>query len=515
MRSERELTFAQDDIDLFAEASGDHNPLHVEPELAARSAFGSTVVPGALLAIAMLGTLPDDAARSVRSLRLSFSGPVLPGTTVAVNVGPSTRARGAWELALTGRGKTLVRMRARVARADSVLHQPGDRDARALAAMRTAPAEPSIAELVDAPPRFVEYRIGDELQRVAARWGAESVAPAVLEGLAWASYVVGMEVPGRHGLFSGLELGVGEEAADGVPAPGARQELTVRDYDDRTGQLQIDARLVTAAGTARCVAAIECFELVDTGDPDPAALAPAAADAAPAGSRGLVAVIGGSRGFGAALTLALLGHGHRLRVTYASSGDHAERLVALAGAGRDAIAVDRVDARDAEAMEALAAELRAAGERLEGLVLNAALPPLAMGLTAASGGELAAYLADSVRLAAVPLGALLPLVDRDRGWIVFCSSSALSAPPRDWPHYVAAKGALEGLAGWVAQNAPGIRVVVLRPPKMRTAITSTPGGRLGAASVESVAAWTAARLAGEDLDAGVTVLEPSLAEVRA
>ncbi|MHB8243210.1 MAG: hypothetical protein ACYDHN_14625, partial [Solirubrobacteraceae bacterium] len=106
-------------------------------------------------------------------------------------------------------------------------------------------------------------------------------------------------------------------------------------------------------------------------------------------------------------------------------------------------------------------------------------------------------------------------LDDERGWILFCSSSAVTAPPRDWPHYIAAKGAVEGLAHWVATTRPRLRTVIVRPPKMLTAMTGTPSGRIGAASADAVALWTAEKLAGGELDAGVTVLEPAVQEVAA
>jgi hypothetical protein len=49
----------------------------------------------------------------------------------------------------------------------------------------------------------------------------------------------------------------------------------------------------------------------------------------------------------------------------------------------------------------------------------------------------------------------------------------------------------------------------VRPPKMRTAMTGTPSGRIGAASADEIALWTAERLTGRELEPGLTLLEPS------
>ena len=42
-------TFSQSDFDRFAALSGDDNPIHVDPEFAARSKFGRTVAHGMFL----------------------------------------------------------------------------------------------------------------------------------------------------------------------------------------------------------------------------------------------------------------------------------------------------------------------------------------------------------------------------------------------------------------------------------------------------------------------------------
>ena len=43
-------TFSADDVDAFATLSGDRNPLHFDPEFAARTSFGRLVVHGGLTA---------------------------------------------------------------------------------------------------------------------------------------------------------------------------------------------------------------------------------------------------------------------------------------------------------------------------------------------------------------------------------------------------------------------------------------------------------------------------------
>jgi NAD(P)-dependent dehydrogenase (short-subunit alcohol dehydrogenase family)/acyl dehydratase len=504
---EHELRFGENDIALFAAASGDRNPLHLDPSFARATPFGCCVVHGALVAIGLLGSLSAEDLAHTRALALRFAGPVLPSRTYAVEVLPvSGEAR---EVRLIGRGQTLARALAtsdparsgRSLAPQSLLAEISQR-AVCEDPVLSEPLAPVAHELAAGEYRCGRYLPSPELRQLARRWGAESLPAELLQGLAWASYAVGMQLPGLHSLLAGITV-VSEKRATGDGEHSARYALRIRDYDDRTGQLVLDGALCGEAGNVLSVARIDCFwqrpAATSPRAPLPA-LGPADQDC------GAVAVIGASRGFGAALSLELLGRGYSVHAAYSSSGAGAAELARHSGGQRDHLYLHRLDVREPSAVEALGDSL-ARQPPLAGIVLCAAPPPLPMGLTTNSALELADYVAESLRLVAVPLGALLPLVDAG-GWVLFCSSSALQSPPRDWPHYVSAKAALEGLARWVSVSAPRARTVVLRPPAMRTDMTNTPSGRMAAISPEPVASWIVDRLVDGELPAGLSVLTP-------
>jgi acyl dehydratase len=107
-----ELDFAveQRTIDLWAELSGDRNPLHVDPAFAAASRFGSTIAHGQI-ALAFVAELfrrelgsawcRQGALREVR-----FKAPLRPGRRYLVRAEPAATT-GRWRFALRDRGGDL------------------------------------------------------------------------------------------------------------------------------------------------------------------------------------------------------------------------------------------------------------------------------------------------------------------------------------------------------------------------------------------------------------------------
>jgi acyl dehydratase len=75
----RERAFVQADFDRFAELSGDHNPIHVDPEFAAHSRFRRTVAHGVLLMTVLRGLVGQLAPGA----RMSAQTVMFPAPTFA------------------------------------------------------------------------------------------------------------------------------------------------------------------------------------------------------------------------------------------------------------------------------------------------------------------------------------------------------------------------------------------------------------------------------------------------
>lgn len=82
-------TISDDDIRAFADLTGDHNPVHLDDEFAAKSRFGRRIAHGMLsasLISALLANKLPGQGTVYLSQTLQFVAPVYPGDTVTARV---------------------------------------------------------------------------------------------------------------------------------------------------------------------------------------------------------------------------------------------------------------------------------------------------------------------------------------------------------------------------------------------------------------------------------------------
>jgi 3-hydroxybutyryl-CoA dehydratase len=82
-------TIGDDDIRAFANATGDHNPLHLDEEFAKQTRFGKRIAHGMLSASLISAVIANDLPGQgsiYLGQTLQFVAPVLPGDTVTARV---------------------------------------------------------------------------------------------------------------------------------------------------------------------------------------------------------------------------------------------------------------------------------------------------------------------------------------------------------------------------------------------------------------------------------------------
>jgi NAD(P)-dependent dehydrogenase (short-subunit alcohol dehydrogenase family)/acyl dehydratase len=467
------VRFTTEHVERFAAATGDRNPLHLDPRYARRTVQGEPVVHGALAAATLLGTLGTDAAR-VCDLRVDVHHPIRTGARLRIVATPGEQA-GTLALCLGDLRLCAVRYQL---------------DARSTADTPVGGAPPEARTAAAGEPARVFdvdglAALGAETGTLRADLSEVRALAATLTGpvpdhlagmLAWASYWTGMRTPGRDALLCTLRVR--------YPAPApSTEEIRCRVgapvVQRRTGLVQLDAEL-----TGRVRARVRVESVVRRRVPQ--ATAGSMAGYRPPGDRladRTVLVLGGSRGLGRALALGCAAQGARVLVASREPEAHVMRM--RVGLGNRAALVEPLPCAAGDP-DTLRAALSAAVSRLDGLMLCSGPPIASLPLHADATQAGADYVSDCVRQFWAPLSVCRDLLT-DKSFLLVVSSVAVTEPPVHWAHYAAAKGALEALATYAARHHPW-RVIVARPPRLRTDLTNTPTGHARAVPPEAYAA---------------------------
>ena len=491
----RAISLTSADIAEYAAASRDTNPLHTDDDYARLTPYGGTVAHGALVVTTALADVPAAAMRRPCVLTARFSRPVHPDVPYEVE---TASEGGAVRVTVRLRGDTAVAVRLEAG-------TPRSRPAPATPRASAPPAASPVAKVwsqreLRAGMEFSEEYTPDlaELRALADRHGAGQVPDAVLTALAWSSWVAGMQMPGRDGLFAGLLLAVDGDA----PSPIGPTRIQVRDVDSRTGAVTVDA---SSSGGPLGSAEAELRTFVRARVPTVTRASMAAELTPGTGLAGrCVLVSGGSRGLGAALTGAFAAQGATVWSLHARSH---RRLDALrAEFGQDRVRPVTCDVLDDAQVAGVRERLAAERVVLNGVVLCAAPSIPALGTGPEAVPAIADFVRRSVAMALNPLAAARSLFPSEHGWVILVSSAAVAAAPDGWGHYAAAKAALEQYVTYFGHRHR-LRTLVLRAPKMHTDLVNGPTGAIGATPVERVAAaavrWVRDGAPGDD----VTVLD--------
>jgi 3-hydroxybutyryl-CoA dehydratase len=119
-RVERTITQAQ--IDTYADASGDHNPIHVDAAFAATTPFGGTIAHG-MLVLALIAEAMHEAEGEAwltrGRMKVRFKAPTRPGNAVVATADVAKETVDAVEYTVQCArpdGEVLIEGRASVAR---------------------------------------------------------------------------------------------------------------------------------------------------------------------------------------------------------------------------------------------------------------------------------------------------------------------------------------------------------------------------------------------------------------
>jgi NAD(P)-dependent dehydrogenase (short-subunit alcohol dehydrogenase family)/acyl dehydratase len=496
------IRFTMEDIASFSAASHDRNPLHVSEVYARATPYGEPVVFGILGALAALSRLPDRNDLILREVSLEFRNPLVVGVDYAVQVDERASLQSSVKIYDADR----LMMKARFT------FQAGDgRSARVAASEPSHPIE----EAVDR--KRSDFEVGlrlagvygvstQDFAKVVERWGlsAKGAQGMQIAAMMWTSFMVGMELPGKRAIYWRLVLEFRND--HGQPDEGPlRYDVKIEEFDERLELLHTAGDLsvgVKPYGTAHMWA----FARRDS----PQSSVEKLSSLLPSSNQlhGKVAlVVGGSRGLGAAISQALALQGCSVFASYHRCETEAEQIRTRLGDRSGLLELVQGDAAEPHWCRELRDRIYKKYQGLDFLICNASPPIHPLHFVPEKLEGFQEFVAQSLTLVSSPMSSFLDCLSERSGWNVVVSSAFVRDLPAEWPHYVTAKSAVEGLARWTAANNKRIHTLVVRPPKLLTDQTNTTLGRQGAMGVEQVAAAIVTQLCNPEPSQSVVVME--------
>ncbi len=445
------MKFTSDHVSAFCAASYDRNPLHIDPEYARRSQFGKPVVFGMAAVLNALGAWANGRTFRLQQIRAVFRKPLFEGEEYHLSI----LENGADVIVKFQKGPVDYAV---ISFSANVEHQP--LDGATVSFPRFAPLwEPH--DLPDASWQTQRFVLNTAaLGQVEAAFGiAEGSMPVhQLASLCWASYHVGMILPGKQALFSELQMTF---TAPDLHSAEITLELEAANFDERFNRYVLEGK-----GTGLAHLRIAAFKRPQPVD-FPLTAMPAFAEGYLPLQGKVVFISGATRGFGAAMARMAALAGARLALNYRGDASAAESLrseLQAVGAEVQTYAADMADPR---AVADMATAISAQFGKLDLIVNNAAPPIRDLQFLEQDNLHIAQFVQQNLAITLETARQLLPLLSKG-GQFLHISTKYLAEPVRGFAHYLTAKAAQEALVQALSLESRDHEFIVARLPRILT-----------------------------------------------
>lgn len=304
-------SFTPDDQRRFAQASGDFNPIHLDPDFARRTQMGAPVVHGIHTLLWALDAALRSEPFDLQHLKVRFHQPLYLGETAMLAITVRNASSVSFEIVMDG----IVIAAIKASASPGKVTGAAARSLAATLAPLSAAADPTFDQMAR-QSGAVSAPATDEDLRSWFPALAQSAGTSTLRALLATSQIVGMSCPGLHSLFTGLDLN-----RDPVSDDESKLRYCVTKADPRFRALQIE---VAGCGV---VGRLEAFARhAPPRQPDMAAVSGRVRRGAFSGRRALV--IGASRGLGEVTAKIIGAGGGHVLLTYRDAKAEAERVAA-------------------------------------------------------------------------------------------------------------------------------------------------------------------------------------------
>lgn len=304
--------FSQQDQELFAQLSGDWNPMHMDQVAARRTAAGAAVVHGMHLILWMTDMMASivDTGSSIIDIKAKFIKWVYidePVNLVLVQ-------KNTTEVHLQVEVEGLVRATATFALGKRSI-QIVERNWNVSCQRKTKPvAVDRDLEEISQTEGFIEFATPPDELAQAFPSAVRILGSLEMSGLACSTRLVGMECPGLHSIFAGFNVQFSDDLSR---TPGLNFAVSTVNKHFRYVKIKISGAGLN--GTVDSFARIP-----PVAQPSMEDMTQAVIPGEFAGSQALI--VGGSRGLGEVCAKAIAAGGGKVTITYGVGKEEAEKV---------------------------------------------------------------------------------------------------------------------------------------------------------------------------------------------
>ena len=442
-------------LEAFMGASHDRNPLHYDERYASRTQFGRPIVYGVCGVIVALGKWSAGRSFSLKSLRVKFERPLFYGQRYSIK----WVEKGADVQIKVLQGET-VNIKITLSYSDRIADDAASSSPSGFVPL-DAPLAVTQNELAAWAGKTLSYGVDPVAVRrllALAELDENQIPGPQLAFLLWASYFVGMQVPGKQALFSELN---GEFDGQERSFPNRASEIEEIQFDERFNRIVATGKISNSSR----------FDIIAYVRPSPVnseidEIKKLALE--PERFRGRTFVIsGGTRGFGEAIAKVAALQGGAVAINFRASANEAKRVLSELSAEGCRAAAFQGDVGDADAAEGLLQTVVSEFGRVDYCICNASPPIEARKFSDLGADGFALFTARSLAptlgllsafLKVAPVGAMAVLI----------SSVYATEGKSEFSHYAAAKAAQEKAFESLAKEYPRYKFLVARLPKILT-----------------------------------------------
>jgi hypothetical protein len=453
--------FTQKLQEAFALVSGDRNPMHMDRVAARRTQAGLPVVHGIHTLLWALESLVAAGYTLSTPIRMKVKFPkwVYIDDEVDLSLPPSETA--------TLHQFNVQVLGMPVLTADLLSGEPPATDTTT--SFEPSPSKP-LAAALDLSFAELAGRSGDAYTAAAPDTAAmfphlaASVTSTAVAELVACSYIVGMEAPGLHSMFSKLDITINPAGGSPPSRTGLHYEVIYQDERFRKARIQVTGQYIS--GTLEVFIRVPPVEQASMAEVSTHVHASEFAD-----MRALI--IGGSRGLGELTAKLIAAGGGTPTITYALGKLEAERVAAQIRASGGQVQSMPYDVRQPAAPQL--AEISTPVTHVFYFATNAIFRPKGELVSSPILADFTAFylhgfydLCIRLRQKGQPY-----TLDDDKLIVYYPSSIAIEERPLGMTEYAMVKAAGEQMCRDMNQYVPGLHIITTRLPRLRTDQTAS------------------------------------------